>query len=392
MTAWRQSYNRLRALLFCSLCTAGFAKPQAAGVLIVDTCSQGLTMLDPIRYSILDLSPIAAGGTAADSFRQSLDLARHAERLGYTRYWVAEHHNIPAVASAATSVVIGHIAGGTSSIRVGAGGIMLPNHAPLVIAEQFGTLESLYPGRIDLGLGRAPGGDHATARALRRNLGSNGDTFPRDVEELQSYFRPAVSGQAVRAIPGEGLNLPLYLLGSSDFSADLASQLGLPFAFASHFAPQFLHVALALYRSRFEPSDLLDHPYAMVGVNVFAADTDEEARRLFTSLQQQFLNMVRGRPGPIQPPVDSMDGLWSPAEKAQVDRMTAYSIVGSPATIRAGLDKVLADTQADEIIGTALMHDHASRVRSFEIAADVFKQLNADRAAASKQVVGAAGN
>lgn len=346
-------------------------------------------MPDPIRYSLLDLSPIAAGGNAGESFRQSLDLARHAERWGYTRYWVAEHHNIPAVASAATSVVIGHIAGGTSSIRVGAGGIMLPNHAPLVIAEQFGTLESLYPGRIDLGLGRAPGGDHATARALRRNLGSNGDTFPRDVEELQMYFRPAVAGQAVRAIPGEGLNIPLYLLGSSDFSADLASQLGLPFAFASHFAPQFLHVALAMYRSRFEPSDVLDRPYAMVGVNVFAADTDEEARRLFTSLQQQFLNMVRGRPGPIPPPVDSMEPLWSPVEKAQVERMTAYSVVGSAATIRAGLEKVLADTQADEIIGTALMYDHASRLRSFEIAADVFKQLNAERASAGAEAIGA---
>jgi luciferase family oxidoreductase group 1 len=343
-------------------------------------------MHDPIRYSVLDLSPIPAGGTAADSFRRSLDLAQHAERLGYTRYWVAEHHNIPSVASAATSVVIGHIAGGTSTIRVGAGGIMLPNHAPLVIAEQFGTLESLYPGRIDLGLGRAPGGDHATARALRRGLGTSGDTFPQDLHELQSYFHPAVAGQAVRAVPGEGLNVPIYLLGSSDFSADLAGQLGLPFAFASHFAPSFLHVALALYRSRFQPSDALQKPFAMVGVNVFAADTDAEAVRLFTSLQQQFLGMVRGRRGPIQPPVDSMDGLWSSVEQAQVEKMISYSLVGSAQSIRAGLEKVLADTQADEIVTTALMYDQAARVRSLEIAADVFKQANADRAGALQPV------
>ena len=248
--------------------------------------------LSETPYSLLDLSPIREGGSAAESFRNSLDLARNAERWGYTRFWVAEHHNLPGVASAATSVVIGHIAGGTSTIRVGAGGIMLPNHAPLVIAEQFGTLESLYPGRIDLGLGRAPGGDQNTAQALRRNLGSSGDTFPRDLLELMSYFRKAERDHAVRAVPGEGLEVPIWLIGSSDFSARLAAELGLPFAFASHFAPEFLLQALELYRENFEASERLAMPYAMVGVNVVAAETDAEARRQFTSLQQQALKMV----------------------------------------------------------------------------------------------------
>src|SRR3954471_3582397 len=260
--------------------------------------------------SVLDLAPIREGATAADAFRNSLDLARHAERWGYRRFWLAEHHNIPGIASAATAVVIGHVAGGTSRIRVGAGGVMLPNHAPLVIAEQFGTLASLYPGRIDLGLGRAPGGDRQTTHALRRNLDGTEDDFPRDVAELQSYFRPARPGQAVRAIPGEGLDVPIWLLGSSDFSARLAAELGLPFAFASHFAPDYLLPALELYRENFKPSERLAEPYAMVGVNVIAGDTDAQARRLFTSLQQQFLNMVRGKPGQLPPPVDDMDGLW----------------------------------------------------------------------------------
>ena len=354
----------------------------------------GKGSLENVAYSVLDLSPIVVGGTAGESFRNSLDLAQHAERWGYTRYWLAEHHNIPGIASAATAVVIGHVAGGTSRIRVGAGGIMLPNHAPLMIAEQFGTLESLYPGRIDLGLGRAPGGDHATARALRRNLASGGDSFPQDLAELRSYFRTAeaaamASGQAgrqpmaqyspVRAIPGEGLNVPIYLLGSSDFSAALAADLGLPFAFASHFAPTYLHAALALYRSGFQPSpepDGLASPYAMVGVNVIAADTDADARRLFTSLQQAFLGMFRGTRTNLLPPVDSMDGLWSPVERAQVEKMTHYSVVGSPQTVREGLQKILDATQADEIIATAQVYDHAARLRSFEIAADVFKEIN----------------
>src|SRR5271155_1230408 len=252
--------------------------------------------------SILDLAPVPLGATPGDALRNSLDLARHADRWGYTRYWLAEHHNMVGIASAATAVAIGYIAGGTQRIRVGSGGIMLPNHAPLVIAEQFGTLESLYPGRIDLGLGRAPGGDQDTARALRRYLGGSGDTFPRDLLELMSYFRKAEPDQAVRAVPGEGLEVPIWLLGSSDFSATLAAQLGLPFAFASHFAPDFLFAALDLYRENFKPSDHLAEPRTMVGVNVIAADTDAEARRLFTSQQQAVLNMVRGRPGQLQPP------------------------------------------------------------------------------------------
>ncbi len=320
-----------------------------------------------VPLSVLDLAPIREGGTVADAFRNALDLARHAERWGYKRYWVAEHHNIPGIASAATAVVIGHIAGGTSRIRVGSGGIMLPNHAPLVIAEQFGTLESLYPGRIDLGLGRAPGGDQRTAQALRRKLGSSGDSFPQDLLELQSYFRPAAPGQAVRAIPGEGLDLPIWLLGSSDFSAQLAAALGLPFAFASHFAPDYLYAALDLYRRDFQPSATLAEPYAMVGVNVIAADTDAEARRLFTSLQQLFVKLVRGTPRQLPPPVVSMDGRWSPAERAHVERMTRVSVVGSPGAVREGLETILTETGADEVIATAQIFDHAARLRSFEI-------------------------
>ena len=334
----------------------------------------------PIRYSVLDLSPIVAGGTPAQSFRNTLDLARHAERWGYHRYWLAEHHNIRGVASAATSVVIGYVAGGTSTIRVGSGGIMLPNHAPLVIAEQFGTLESLDPGRIDLGIGRAPGGDRRTERALRRNLGGGPDTFPQDLRELMSYFGPTASERPVRAIPGAGLDVPVYLLGSSDFSAALAADLGLPFAFASHFAPEYLHVALSLYRQQFQPSGRLGEPYAMVGVNVVAADTDERAARLFTTIQQQFLNLIRGVPGEIPPPVDTMDGRWSAPERAQVDRMTHYSVVGSPQTVRRGLERLIEATGADELIVTASLYDHAARLRSFEITADVFGLIDAERA------------
>ena len=322
--------------------------------------------LSAIPFSVLDLSPIRVGGTAAESFRNTLDLARHAERLGYHRFWVAEHHGLPGVASAATAVVIGHIAGGTSRIRVGSGGIMLPNHPPLVIAEQFGTLESLYPGRIDLGLGRAPGGDQRTARALRRPV-TGGDHFPQEVEELLAYFRgEAVNG--VHAIPGEGLGVPIWLLGSSDFGARLAAALGLPFAFASHFAPDLLHEALQLYRRHFEPSETLKEPYAAVGVNVFAADTDAEARRLFTSLQQLFLNLVRGTPGQLPPPVDDMTPLWSPVERAHVTRMTRCSAVGSPEIVRNRLQQIADETGADELILTAHIHDHAARMRSFEIA------------------------
>jgi luciferase family oxidoreductase group 1 len=331
------------------------------------------------RRSVLDLSPIIAGGSPGESFRNTLDLARHAERLGYHRYWLAEHHNIPGIASAATSVVIGYVAGGTQHIRVGSGGIMLPNHAPLVIAEQFGTLEALYSGRIDLGVGRAPGGDQRTARALRRNLGSSGDTFPQDLAELMSYLGPAQPNQPVRAIPGQGTNVPIYLLGSSDFSAQLAASLGLPFAFASHFAPDYLDAALDLYREQFHPSDDLERPYAMVGVNVIAADTDAAARRLFTSLQQQFLNLIRGTPAEVPPPIDSMHGRWLPHEQAQVEHMTHFSVVGSVGTVRDGLARLLERTGADELIVTAQIHDHAARLRSFELAAEAFDSIVTDK-------------
>jgi luciferase family oxidoreductase group 1 len=270
-------------------------------------------------------------------------------------------------------VLIGHIAGGTSTIRVGSGGIMLPNHAPLVIAEQFGTLESLYPGRIDLGLGRAPGGDQLTARALRRNLGSSGDTFPRDLIELMTYFQKAKPGQAVRAVPGEGLDVPIWLLGSSDFSATLAAQLGLPFAFASHFAPEFLLPALDLYRENFKPSEHLAKPMAMVGVNVIAADTDAEASRLFTSIQQAFLNMARGTPSQLQPPVDSMEGRWNTAERAHVEQRTRVSAVGSVETVREQLESLVETTDADELMITANIYDPAARLHSFELAAQAMR-------------------
>jgi luciferase family oxidoreductase group 1 len=325
------------------------------------------------RLSVLDLSPVIEGGDPAMAFRNTVDLAQHAEQWEYHRFWLAEHHNLPGIASAATSVVIGHVAGKTKSIRVGAGGIMLPNHAPLVIAEQFGTLESLYPGRIDLGLGRAPGSDQRTARALRRSLGSSGDTFPQDLIELQSYFAPPQPGQAVQAIPGAGLNIPLYLLGSSDFSARLAAELGMPFAFASHFAPEYLEVALHLYRRDFKPSAALAQPYVMIGAGVFAAETDAEARRLFSSAQLQFLKLIRGRPGKLPPPVDSIDDHCSADERAAIDQRTRCSAVGSPETVRRRLQELLEQTHADEIIATAQIYDHAARLRSFEIAAEVFR-------------------
>ncbi|EDY20493.1 luciferase family protein [Chthoniobacter flavus Ellin428] len=324
-------------------------------------------------YSLLDLAPIVQGGTATETFRRTLDLAQHAETWGYHRYWLAEHHNIPGIASAATSVLIGHVAGGTKSMRVGSGGIMLPNHAPLVIAEQFGTLESLYPGRIDLGIGRAPGGDQNTARALRRGLGSSGDTFPQDLRELRSYFAPASPFEPVRAIPGAGLSVPIYLLGSSDFSARQAALLGLPFGFASHFAPDYLYEALALYRDHFQPSAQLAKPHVIVGVNVFAAETDAEAARLFTSLQQAFLGMVRGNRSELRPPVDAMQ--WTEAEEAYVHRMTRCSAVGSAATIRERLAEIIENTSADELIITAQIFDHGARLRSFELAAEVLREL-----------------
>jgi luciferase family oxidoreductase group 1 len=319
-----------------------------------------------IPFSVLDLAPIVAGGSAREAFRNTLDLAQHAERWGYRRYWLAEHHNMPGVASAATAVAIGFVASGTSTIRVGAGGVMLPNHAPLVIAEQFGTLESLYPGRIDLGLGRAPGTDQNTMRALRRGA-LDADTFADDVLELQAYFRDVQPGQLIRAVPGAGLNVPIWLLGSSLFSAQLAAALGLPFAFASHFAPDHLLTALQVYRDQFKPSPALTTPYAIVCLSVFAADTDREAQRLFTSLQLQFVNLRRGRPGPLQPAVENLEGLLTPAEKAGLDHALALAIVGGPAHVERGLETIVDATAADELMITAQIHDHAARLRSFEM-------------------------
>ncbi len=332
----------------------------------------------PAPFSVLDLSPIVQGGTAAESLRNTIDLARHAERWGYRRFWLAEHHNMPGIASAATSVVIAAVGGATSTIRVGAGGIMLPNHAPLVIAEQFGTLESLFPGRVDLGLGRAPGSDQLTARALRRTLAGAADAFPQDVVELMRYFR-ADAGQAVRAVPGAGLNVPVWILGSSLFGAQLAAALGLPYAFASHFAPRQMDEAIALYRGSFEPSPRLAAPYVMLGANLFAADTDDEARLLFTSLQQAFLNLRRGTPGPLPPPRAGVEDELAPFERAMLTQTLAASFVGGPETIRRELEAFVARTGADELILTSQIFDHAARLRSFEIAAAVRDQLGVNR-------------
>jgi len=328
-----------------------------------------------IPFSVLDLSPIVQGGTAAEAFANTLELARHAERLGFHRFWLAEHHNFPGVASAATAVLIAHVAAGTSRIRVGSGGIMLPNHAPLVIAEQFGTLESLFPGRIDLGLGRAPGGDPAATRALRRNSGTGPDTFSEDVAELRSYFQPPRPGQSLRAVPGAGLRVPLYLLGSSDFSARLAARLGLPFAFASHFAPDSLTLALDLYRRGFQPSEEFQKPHTIVVVNVVAAETDAAALRLFTSLQQQFLGLLRGLPQELQAPREDLGQLMSPAEARQVRRMTHYGAIGSAGTVRRRLEEIIDETRADEIMVTAQIHGRGERLRSFEILAQVREVL-----------------
>ncbi|CAO3362994.1 LLM class flavin-dependent oxidoreductase [Azospirillum palustre] len=330
-----------------------------------------------IPFSVLDLSPIVQGASAGDSFRNTLDLARHAEGWGYKRYWLAEHHNMPGIASAATAVVIAHVAAGTSTIRVGSGGVMLPNHAPLVVAEQFGTLASLYPGRIDLGLGRAPGTDMMTARALRRDMTDSGDRFPQDVVELQMYFEEPEANQRIRAVPGAGLKVPLWLLGSSLFSAQLAAMLGLPFAFASHFAPDMLMEALAIYRARFEPSATLDKPHAMVAANIFAADTEAEARRIFSSAQQQFANLRRGTPGKLPPPVDDIEAWWSsPAEKMMVDRaLGTMAAVGTPDQVAAKLSEIVRATQADELILAGQIHDHAARLRSFQIGAEVRERI-----------------
>ena len=334
-----------------------------------------------IPFSVLDLSPVTRGATPGDALRNSRDLAIHAESLGFHRYWLAEHHNMTGIASAATAVVIGYVADATKTIRVGSGGIMLPNHAPLVIAEQFGTLASLYPGRIDLGLGRAPGTDQGTARALRRSLGPSDDRFPDDVQELQFFLGPQQPGQTVRAVPGMDTNVPIWLLGSSLFSARLSAELGLPFAFASHFAPDLMMKALEVYRTMFRPSATLDKPYAMLGINVVAADTDDEARRLFTSQQQAFWNLRRGAPGQLPPPVNSMDGVWTPMEKAQVDHALSCAVVGSPESVREGLAAFIERTGADELIITAQVYDHEARKRSYTIVAEQHAALAARAAA-----------
>ena len=329
-------------------------------------------------FSILDLALVAEGATPADALHNSLDLAQHAEEWGYKRFWLAEHHNTVGIASAATAVVIGYVAAGTLTIRVGAGGIMLPNHAPLIIAEQFGTLEALYPGRIDLGVGRAPGTDQLTVRALRRHP-SSAETFPRDVMELQAFLGDLRPGQAVQATPGSGSRVPLWILGSSLFGAQLAAELGLPFAFASHFAPDALLPALQVYRREFQPSEQLQRPYAMVGVNVIAAE-DDEARRLFTSLQQVITNVVRSTRGRLPPPIDDIEGYWSPLEKNQVSNMLSRSIVGSPEIVRHGLENFIEETSADELIVASAIYDHSARLRSYEILADVRKGLGRERA------------
>ena len=324
-----------------------------------------------IPFSVLDLSPIVQGGDAAQSFRNTLDLARYAERWGYRRYWLAEHHGMPGIASAATSVLIAHVAGGTHTIRVGAGGIMLPNHSPLLIAEQFGTLECLYPGRIDLGLGRAPGSDPITARALRRNLASDVDEFPRDVVELLDYFS-STSKNPVHAVPGQGLNIPVWILGSSLFGAQLAAALGLPYAFASHFAPQQMMQAVALYRSNFRPSAQLAKPYVMLGFNVFAADTDEEAAFRATSMQQAFVNLRSGRPSRLPPPLADYPNLVAPPERALLESVLSCAAIGAADTVRASLKAFVERTGADELMITSQIYDHAARLRSYEITAELF--------------------
>ncbi len=322
--------------------------------------------------SILDLVRIREGGDARCALDCARDLAHHAEAWGYRRFWLAEHHNMSGIASAATSVAIGHVAAGTSPTRVGAGGVMLPNHSPLVIAEQFGTLEALFPGRIDLGLGRAPGTDQLTLRALRRNP-SSADAFPQDVLELQAYLGPVMEGQRIRAVPGANSHVPLWILGSSTFGATLAAQLGLPYAFASHFAPDALGLALDIYRARFQPSEQQDTPHAMVGVNIIAADTDDEARRLATTQQMSVTDIFRGARGLSHPPIDDIDDYWTPTEKIQAQRMLACSIIGSPATVSRGVEQLLQRTQANELMIVSDVFDHQKRLRSYQLIAELFK-------------------
>src|ERR1700675_3625328 len=328
-------------------------------------------MTNELAVSVLDLVGMHTGEPASTAIARSVDLAQHAERLGYTRFWLAEHHSIEGLACSATPVLIGHVAAATKTIRVGSGGVMLPNHARLVVAEQFGTLEALYPGRIDLGLGRAPGGDPQTMRALRRDLQQSGEDFPALLEELQTYLGPEKPGQPVKAIPGQGSNVPITLLGSSGFSAQLAGMLGLPFAFAAHFAPEYLYAAAQLYREQFRPSEGLRKPYLMVAVQVIAAETDAAARRLFTPPQQRFLRLIRNQPVELLPPVDSMEPLWQDMERAAVESRLRAAIVGSDATVKAGLEKLVADTGADEVIVVTDTYEHADRIESYRRVADV---------------------
>jgi luciferase family oxidoreductase group 1 len=330
-----------------------------------------MSSITNIPFSVLDLSPVFEGETVGDAFKRTLSLARRAEDLGYKRFWLAEHHNMPGIASAATSVVIGYVAGNTEKIRVGSGGIMLSNHAPLVIAEQFGTLESLYPGRIDLGLGRAPGTDRPATMALRRSLSNDGEEFPQQLEELRFFFRETVENQKVQAVPGAGLNVPIWLLSSSGFSAHLAGVLGLPFAFAAHFSPEYTLPSLELYRKTFQPSETLEKPYAMIALNIIAAETDEEAEFLATSQYQSFLNLIRGKPGKIPPPIKDMNQIWTPQEKALVNSRTGGSIIGSRETVKRKLEEYLEQTKADEIMVNAMVYDHAKRLRSYEIIAEI---------------------
>ena len=333
------------------------------------------SMTNELAVSVLDLVGMHTGEPASSAIARSVDLAQHAERLGYTRFWLAEHHSIEGLACSATPVLIGHVAAATKTIRVGSGGVMLPNHAPLVVAEQFGTLEALYPGRIDLGLGRAPGGDFQTMRALRRDLRQTGDEFPQLLEELRTYLGPTKPGQTVKAIPGQGSNVPITLLGSSGFSAQLAGRLGLPFAFAAHFAPEYLYTASRLYRVSFRPGDGLRRPYLMVAVPVIAAETDAAARRLFTTPQQRFLRLIRNQPVELLPPVDSIEELWQDFERTAVETRLSAAIVGSSATVKAGLEKLVSETAADEVIVVTDTYDHADRLRSYERVAAAAKEL-----------------
>jgi luciferase family oxidoreductase group 1 len=334
------------------------------------------SMGNGLAVSVLDLVGMRAGEPAGSAIARSVDLARHVEQWGYKRYWLAEHHSIAGLACSATPVLIGHVAAATKTIRVGSGGVMLPNHAPLVVAEQFGTLEALYPGRVDLGLGRAPGGDFQTMRALRRDLQQSGEDFPALLDELQTYLGPEEPGQVVKAIPGQGSNVPITLLGSSGFSAQLAGMQGLPFAFAAHFAPEYLYTAAQLYREHFRPSDVLRKPYLMVAVQVIAAETDAAAQRLFTTSQQRFLRLIRNQPVELLPPVDSMDGLWQEAERAAVRSKLGAAIVGSNATVKAGLEKLVGDTGADEVIVVTDTYEHADRLQSYERVAGVATMID----------------